>query len=221
MKCSLNIERKKLMNFKYLLFDLDGTLINTNKLIIDSFKYTLKKHIDLDIEESQIKRYFGEPLLITLERFSKDKAELMFKTYIEYNESIHDERVEIFQDVEYALADMDKSGHTLCVVTSKRKVLAKRGLEIFDLLKYFSGIIAYEDTSRHKPHPDPIIRALDLLNAKPEQALMIGDSEFDIGCAKNAGVKSAFVSWSEAKDYQDGIEPDYTISEISQLLNII
>lgn len=209
------------MKFKYLLFDLDGTIINTNKLIIDSFKYTLKKHVDLDVEESQIKKYFGEPLLITLERYSKEKAKTMFQTYIEYNESIHDDRVEIFEDVQPALEIMKKLGHSLCIVTSKRKILARRGLEIFNLQDYFSGIIGYEDTDKHKPNPDPINKALSLLNAKPEEAIMIGDSVFDIKCAKNAGIKSAFVSWSEAGDYQDNIVPDYTIGELSQLLDII
>ncbi len=209
------------MKFKNLLFDLDGTIINTNKLIIESFKYTLKKHIDIDVEESQIKKYFGEPLLITLERYSKEKAKLMFKTYIEYNESIHDDRVEIFEDVKPTLEKIKNQGHSLCIVTSKRKVLAQRGLEIFDLHNYFKGIIGYEDTDKHKPNPDPIIKALSLLKAKPEETIMIGDSEFDIKCAKNAGIKSAFVSWSEAGDYQDNIVPDYTISILSQLLDII
>ncbi|NLN48115.1 MAG: HAD-IA family hydrolase, partial [Clostridiales bacterium] len=108
-----------------------------------------------------------------------------------------------------------------CIVTSKRKILARRGLEIFNLQDYFSGIIGYEDTDKHKPNPDPINKALSLLNAKPEEAIMIGDSVFDIKCAKNAGIKSAFVSWSEAGDYQDNIVPDYTIGELSQLLDII
>lgn len=210
------------MKYKYLLFDLDGTIINTNNLIVNSFKYTLKMHMDLDVEDCQIKKYFGEPLLLTLERFSKEKAEAMFDTYIKFNEGIHDESVEVFKNVDSVLKNLVELGYILCIVTSKRKTLAKRGLEIFDLLKYFDEIVAYEDTVRHKPYPDPIVKALSLLKAKPEQALMIGDSEFDIRCAKNAGVKSIFVSWSEAGTYQNNnIKSDFTIDEFPQLLKIV
>ncbi len=210
------------MRYKYILFDLDGTLINTNKLIIDSFKYTLKKHLDIDAEDCQILKYFGEPLLITLERFSKEKAEVMFNTYIEYNERVHDKNVEAFENVDYVLKSLTNMGCIMSIVTSKRKILAKRGLELFDLLKYFDKIIAYEDTIKHKPEPDPIYKALSELDSKPEMALMVGDSEYDIKCARNADVKSVFVGWSEAAVHQNmDIGADYIINDIIQLIDII
>ncbi|MCK9216381.1 MAG: HAD-IA family hydrolase [Firmicutes bacterium] len=209
------------MKYKYLLFDLDGTLIDTNKLIIDSFKYTLKLHIDIDIEEGQIKKYFGEPLITTLKRFSEKKAEEMYDTYIKFNESIHDKSIKAFKNVDSVLMKLYKKSYSLSVVTSKRKVLAKRGLEICNLLRYFDKVVAYEDTNLHKPYPDPIIKALSLLRADPEQALMVGDSEYDINCARNAGVKSVFVNWSEAGFYQENIRSDFVIDEFPHLLDIV
>lgn len=211
-----------MIKYKFILFDLDGTLINTNHLIIDSFRYTLKKHLCVDVEDCQILRYFGEPLLTTLERFSKDKAEAMFQTYISYNESIHDKSVEAFENVDLVLKNLADMGCIMSIVTSKRKVLAKRGLELFSLLQYFEKVIACEDTIKHKPEPDPIFKALSELNARPEAALMVGDSEYDIKCAKNAGVKSVFVSWSEAGIHQNhDIEADYIINDIIQLIDIV
>jgi len=209
------------MKYKYLLFDLDGTLIYTNKLIIDSFKYTLKLHLDLDVEEGEIKRYFGEPLINTLERFSVEKAEEMYDTYIKFNESIHDKSIRAFKNVESVLKELYKRGYSLNVVTSKRKVLARRGLEICNLLEYFDEVVAYEDTDLHKPYPDPIIKALSLLHADAEQALMVGDSGYDINCARNAGVRSVFVNWSEAGFYQDNIRSDFVIDEFQHLLDIV
>ena len=210
------------MKYKYVLFDLDGTLINTNKIIIDSFKYTLKNHLDIDIEDREIFKYFGEPLLTTLERFSKEKAVDMFDTYIQYNESIHDKNIEAFENVDSVLKYLTDLGCIMCIVTSKRKILAKRGLKLLDLLKYFDKVIACEDTIKHKPEPDPIFKALSELNAKPELSLMVGDSEYDIKCAKNAGVKSVFVGWSEAAIHQNqDIEADYVISDIIQLIDIV
>lgn len=210
------------MRYKYILFDLDGTLLNTNKLIIESFKYTLKKHLNMHIEDSEILKYFGEPLMITLKRFSEEKAEEMFNTYIEYNESIHDDRVEVFGDVDKVLEEASKMGCIATVVTSKRKVLAKRGLSLFNMLKYFDDVVAYEDTKKHKPDPEPILEALARLGAKKEEALMVGDSEFDIKCAYNAGVDSALVSWSEAATHQDNsIKSNYVIKDISELIYIL
>lgn len=210
------------MKYKYILFDLDGTLLNTNKLIIESFKYTLKKHLDINIDDADILKYFGEPLMVTLERFSKEKAKEMFDTYIEYNESIHDDMVEVFGDVESLLKEILNLGCKTAVVTSKRKALAKRGLQLFDLLKYFDDVIALEDTEKHKPDPDPILEALSRLKAGKREALMVGDSEFDIKCAHNAGVDSAFVSWSQAGDYQDNsIKPDYIIKDLSEIIYIL
>ena len=212
----------KQMKYKYVLFDLDGTLLNTNKLIIESFKYTLKEHMNIDLEDSEILKYFGEPLMITLKRFSEEKSEEMFNTYIKYNESIHDERVEVFGDVDKVLEEVSKLSCKAAVVTSKRKVLAKRGLELFDLLKYFEDVVAYEDTNKHKPDPEPILEALTRLGAEKGETLMIGDSEFDIKCAYNAGVDSVFVSWSEAAGHQDfSIQPDYVIKDISELIYIL
>jgi len=210
------------MKYKYILFDLDGTLLNTNKLIIESFKYTLKKHLDIYIDDADILKYFGEPLMVTLERFSKEKAKEMYDTYIKYNESIHDDMVEVFGDVESVLKEILNMGCKAAVVTSKRKALAKRGLQLFDLLKYFDDVIALEDTEKHKPNPEPILEALSRLKAKKEEALMVGDSEFDIMCAHNAGVDSVFVSWSQARDYQDNnIKPHYIIKDIWEIIYIL
>lgn len=210
------------MKYKYILFDLDGTLLNTNKLIIESFKFTLKKHLDINIDDSDILKYFGEPLMVTLERFSKEKAKEMFDTYIVYNESIHDDMVEIFGDVEGLLKEILKMGCKTAVVTSKRKALAERGLRLFDLLNYFDDVIALEDTEKHKPDPEPILEALSRLNARKDEALMVGDSEFDIKCAKNAGVDSVFVSWSQAGNYQDNsIKPDYVIKDLWEIIYIL
>ena len=210
------------MRFKYVLFDLDGTLINTNKIIIDSFKYTLKKHLDLEVEGSEILKYFGEPLITTLERFSKFEAKDMYDTYIQYNESIHDENIWIFNNVDTVLKNLEDMGCIMAVVTSKRKALAIRGLKVLDLYRYFQKVIALEDTLRHKPNPDPILKALEELDGDKDKALMVGDSEYDIKCAMNAEVKSVLVGWSAAEAHQDpDMEPDYIIKDIIHLMDIV
>lgn len=210
------------MMYKYILFDLDGTLLDTNKLIIDSFKHTLKAHLSFDADEQELLKYFGEPLLKTLNRYSPEMADAMFNTYIKYNEVNHDNCVIPCEGVSCLIPVLKEMGCTLAVVTSKRKPMVLRGLRLFNLEKYFSEIVSFEDTDKHKPEADPILKALELLGAKNDEAIMVGDSVFDIACAKNAGVKSVFVNWSAAGTHQEVIaDPDFCINSIEELINIV
>jgi pyrophosphatase PpaX len=210
------------MKYKYILFDLDGTLIDTNNLIIDSFKYTYKTHLGLEVPEEEIVKYFGEPLIVTLGRYSKEQAEEMFNTYITYNEAKHDSSVSLCKDIDGLLKELKEIGCTLAVVTSKRGKIAKQGLELFDISKYFDVIVTLEDTELHKPNPAPVLKALEMLNAKPEDALMVGDSIYDIHCAHGAGVKAVLVKWSVAEGHQEeSATADFVVNETSELIDIV
>lgn len=210
------------MGYKYVLFDLDGTLIDTNKLIIDSFKYTYRTCLGLEASEEEILKYFGEPLIVTLARYSEERAEELYKTYIEYNESRHNDVVTIFKGVKELLEELEKSGYSLALVTSKRRKVALMGLDLFDIRKHFDVFVALEDTELHKPNPAPVLRALELLGADSQDAIMVGDSVFDIHCAHGANVKAALVKWSAAMGHQgDDASADYVVHDTDELLKII
>lgn len=210
------------MGYKYILFDLDGTLINTNSLIIESFKYTYKTCLGLDVSEEEILKYFGEPLITTLKRYSEEKGEELYRTYIDYNESRHNDRVTLFEGVQELLERLDSLGYSLALVTSKRRKVALMGLELFDIKKHFDVIVTLEDTELHKPNPAPVLKALELLGAKPEEAIMVGDSVFDIHCAHGAGVKAALVKWSAAHGFQgEDASADYVVGNTEELIKII
>jgi pyrophosphatase PpaX len=210
------------MTYKYVLFDLDGTLIDTNRLIIDSFQYTYKTSLGLEVSEQEILKYFGEPLLVTLKRYSEEKADELFKTYIDYNETRHNDTVTIFEGVQELLEELKKQGYTLALVTSKRRKVAQMGLDLFDISKHFDVFVALEDTELHKPNPAPAIKALELLNANPQDAIMVGDSVFDIHCAHGAGVKAVLVKWSAAQGFQgDVASADYVVHDTEELLKVI
>ena len=225
IKSKMNVKTKKgcvILRFKYVLFDLDGTLIDTNKLILDSFKHTIKEHLDIDVFDEDLLKYFGEPLIYTLQRYSMEKSHKMFETYIRYNEHHHDNCVLPCEGIEDGLAKLKDLGCTMAIVTSKRRDIATRGLKLFGFEKYFSTIVALEDTEKHKPDAGPIIEALRRLNADGGQAIMIGDSIYDIECAKNAGIKSMLVKWSMADGFQDRkIDADYIVNSIEELIDII
>lgn len=207
--------------YKAVFFDLDGTLINTNSLIIDSFKHTIKYHLNIDYPEEKIVKFFGEPLLTSLERVNKDKASLLLETYLKYNEKMHDDLVTSFKGVKEGLLKLKSKGIKLAIVTSKRKVMAERGLKVTGLYDYFDLYVTPENTKKHKPYGDPCLYALKELSLDKCEALMVGDSTFDILCGKNAGIKTCAVNYSliPKKDLKNS-GADYFIDDISDIVNL-
>lgn len=210
------------MMIKAVLFDLDGTLIDTNGLIIESFKYTIMKHLNKKIEDEDIVKYFGEPLLTTLGRYDKDNAGILCDTYRSFNNIKHDEMVREIDGVFETLSKLGEMGIKLAVVTSKRRSMAEKGLELFKLKEYMTAIVTPEDTKSHKPNPEPALKACEILGVDPSEAIMVGDSHYDILCGRNAGTKTCVVKYTalpleELLSYK----PDYAVDNISELVGIV
>jgi pyrophosphatase PpaX len=207
---------------KAVLFDLDGTLINTNKLVIESFKHTFRNHLNKEISESDIVNYFGEPLTTTLERYDKDNVEELLKTYKKFNEAKHDE---LASEINYAIEtikELKKINIKIAVVTSKRRMMAERGLKLFGLFEHIDLLITPEDTIKHKPDGEPAEKACDMLKIYTQEAIMVGDSHYDILCGKNAGCKTCVVSYTALPiESIMKYKPDYKIESLMELLNII
>jgi pyrophosphatase PpaX len=207
---------------KAVLFDLDGTLIDTNDLIIQSFKHTYRKHLNKDVPDSEIVVHFGEPLLATLARYDEANADILIQTYRAYNEAIHDDLTKEIVGVKQTLKELKTLGIKIGVVTSKRRELAERGLKLFNLYELMEVIITPEDTAKHKPEAEPVLKACELLNILPEEAIMVGDSHYDILCGKNAGTKSCLVKYTALPvDKIMEHNPEYAVDEIKDILEII
>ena len=206
---------------KAVLFDLDGTLVNTNELIIKSFEYTFKKHLDIEITRNEIVATFGAPLRDVMARYDANGADLMLKIFREFSEQYHDTLAESFEGVEEGLKLLKKAKVKIAVVTSKRINTALRGLNLFSLTKYFDIIVGPEDTKIHKPFGDPALKACRLLDVEPFEALMVGDSLNDILCGKNAACKTCLVSYT-ALDLNEVLKykPDYVVDSLTDILEI-
>ncbi|MDK2960686.1 MAG: pyrophosphatase PpaX [Bacillota bacterium] len=204
-----------------VLFDLDGTLIDTNRLIIESFQYTLKRHLGREVPAAEIVSTFGRPLIEGLRHFSPEKAEEMLQTYRRYNEARHDATTTLIPGVRETLSALKGAGLSLAVVTSKRRGLALRGLRLFNLEVYMDAIVTPEDTVRHKPEPDPVLKALELLRVNPKEALMVGDSPLDLACARAAGTYTAAALWSALpRELLLAEKPDFLLTKMTELLEI-
>lgn len=211
------------MKYRTILLDLDGTLINTNELIINSFIYTLEKYYPGKYNRETLIPHFGKPLYDQMALFSDEKvaAELV-EVYREHNLKNHDEMVKEYPYVKEVLNQLKNMGVTLGVVTTKMVKTTRMGLELFGLDSFMSTVVTYEDTKLHKPAPAPVMLAMERLNANPDSTLMVGDSQYDIQAAQRAGVTAVGVSWSiKGLDFIKQFNPDYIIDDFRDLIPIV
>lgn len=207
---------------KAILFDLDGTLADTNNLIFQSFRHTLAHYDILDVSDEDIYALFGEPLEYSMARFKPEEVDNMVTVYRNYNESRHDELIRPFANVQETLAELKERGLALAIVTSKRQAVAMRSLDALDLTPYFDVIVTPELTQKHKPDPAPVNYALNALGVSPNEAVMVGDSPFDIASGKGAGCQTVAVTYSKITPrLLAEAQPTLMIDSISDLLNYV
>lgn len=183
------------LRYRAVLFDLDGTLIDTRELILASFRYALGRALGRGYPEEVLLSGQGRPLREQMEAFCPERAEELTRLYTEFNLAHHDELAREFPGVRELLADLVAGGARVAVVTSKRRQGAERGLRRFGLLPYLAAVVFPEDTREHKPAPGPVQEALRRLDARPEEAVMVGDSPYDMASARAAGVAAVGVAW--------------------------
>ena len=117
--------------------------------------------------------------------------------------------------------ELKDRGYKLGLVTSRLKYTTGLGLDKFELAPYFDYVLTADDTDKHKPDPEPILLTLDKIGSLPEHSVMVGDTMFDLLCARNAGVKSVAVDWTIALTDDQKKEADYVIKTASELLEIL
>ena len=210
------------MGIDTVLFDLDGTLVDTNDLIITSFEYTLAQFFPNEKKEFNILPYVGEPLVETFSRIHPEKAAEMVEVYRIHNAEHHDELIKEYDGVYETVKELKQLGVKLAVVTNKLRQPALRGLEMARLDSFFDVVVTFDDVERAKPDAEPVMKALRQLGAEPESSMMVGDSQFDIEAGNRAGTKTAGVAWSlKGKEFIEHLEPDYVINHMSEIIDIV
>lgn len=211
------------MSIKGVLFDFDGTLANTTDLIIKSFRVTLQEKLRMTVTDEDITRYFGLPLRDCMAHFKSERADELTAFYKEYNNGCHDEMIRSFPKVTETLKVLQELKIRIAVVTSKTRAMTMRGLCVLKLDSYISDIIAVEDCTKHKPDPQIMILGAQCIDLAPGECLCVGDSPYDLLSGKAAGCTTVAVSWSKVEPqlFRSYIIPDYTITEMTDLLKII
>ncbi|MCL2522274.1 MAG: HAD-IA family hydrolase [Erysipelotrichales bacterium] len=208
------------MEVNTLIFDLDGTLIDTNELIIETFRRTfLEFYPDNIPSRTEIIEFIGPTLVSTFSKYAinvEDIADLV-AYYRKVNRELSSEYIKVFPGVTEALKILQNQKYNLAILTSKQSDVAKENLIFTGLDKFFPVIVGCDHCQNHKPDPEGVYQ---VLNFFPDHkgALMIGDNDSDILSGKNAGLKTVFVNWS-IKEL--GTPTDYRINTMNELLEII
>jgi pyrophosphatase PpaX len=209
------------LNFAGVLFDLDGTLLDTSGLIIKSFQHTFKVHYQREVKAADVYPFFGKTLRAAMEVLGPDKVDDLIATYREFNLAKHDELTTAFTGVVEVVQSLYSAGIKMGVVTSKTRGTALRGLRLFDMDKYFLTVVGADECTKHKPDPEPVERALKTLELSWQQCLMVGDSPSDIISAQQAGTKTAAVKWTHVPwTTISAAHPDYILETMDDLLPI-
>ena len=180
-----------------VLFDLDGTLIDSIGLIVDSFHHTLASFGLPPQGDATWLRTIGTPLRAALAPWARDEAMLdaLVTTYRAYNIEHHDARVRAYPGAREVVLELAAAGVRLGVVTSKNRRGTQRGLRAAGLAGVIEVLVCTEDVTRHKPHREPVDRALSLLSADREATLFVGDSLHDLYAGRASEVRTGAALW--------------------------
>ena len=160
-------------DIKGLLFDADGTLLDTYGIILTSMRHTVNGIAGGSYADEELMARVGTPLLDQMLHFSggdEGRAQELVDLYRKHNDGIHDEAIRPFPDTKEALAMLADAGFRMGVVTSKRHFMADRGLRMSGIAQYFDVLVASDDWPEHKPEPGPVLRGCELLRSTPRSA---------------------------------------------------
>ena len=204
------------------LFDLDGTIIDSIELILRSYRHTMQLHRanePMPPDEMWISG-LGTPLWAQFGQITEDKEEIerMVQTYRTYNLTHHDTLVKPYEGVVGEIRRLKEYGKKLGLVTSKLRDGAMRGLRVSGLDQAFDVVIGCDDVTNFKPHPEPVLKAVDELGAKPAATVFVGDSRHDMESGRGAGVKTAAVLWGPFdRAHLEDLSPDYWLEKPEDL----
>lgn len=212
------------MKIKGVLFDLDGTLINTTPLILESFRHTFVEFGLPVPAQQELVAGFGLPLRTAARAYMPEEmVEQFCSAYSAYHRSQHDKLIQPFDGVKEALEQLAERGIKMAVVTSKKRPMTLRGLGCYGLDKYIGAIVTCQDCEEHKPLPGPSLMALEQLGLSGSECIGVGDSPFDMQSARGAGCRTAAVRYTSF-DWnfilREG-KPDYVLNKMSDLVKLI
>lgn len=226
-----------------VLFDLDGTVVDTVELIRESFRHATRTVLGEELPDEQIMAYVGQPLMRQMVQLAPDHAQELYDVYREYNHRRHDELIRAFEGVEEMLEELRRLGKSLGLVTSKSADTTEMAFAVVGLREHFDAIVTASDTTAHKPAPEPLWLCLERLGvgggkqatggARADagasagaytgapRPIYIGDSPYDIQAGAAAGMATAAVTWGIfSREALQAAAPDYVLERPADVLRV-
>ena len=216
--------------FRAVLFDYDGTMVDTNKLIVDSWNHMYREYCGGTLSEDDVKWTFGIPLRDGIDEVMKRKGhsgfdlDALVQSYRSYQTQERLEQAAPFEGIAEVLKEMKARGALLGIVTSRQGRSFETGMRRFGFWELFDYMVTAESTSVHKPDPEPALLCCRGLGIDPADAVMVGDSVFDLQCGNNAGCSSCFVTWSFATSVEKAKAegaPTFIVDTPAELLELV
>ena len=218
-----------------ILFDLDGTLIDTTDLIFQSYQHAIRLILDRTASDEELYLGYGQPLsrafgaILDYQGLAYPPVEhaalveRLIATYREFNVAKHDSLAREFPGVRATIGELVRRGYRLGVVTSKSRNIGRQSLALIGAGPEFETVVFMEDSERHKPNPDPIFVALDRmrLRERANQAIFVGDSTHDLRAGRAAGVQTGAAMWGPFPPASLlALGPDHILASIESLLEL-
>ncbi|WP_027637625.1 HAD family hydrolase [Clostridium cadaveris] len=204
--------------YKCIIFDLDGTMLNTEEMNMIPLQRLIKEQLNKYISYNDLLKYKAYSGKKTLELLGFNDIEKSYSKWVKYvNE--YENGAELYDGFKEVIETLDKN-NILCGISSS-KTRAQYEIDFFKtgLQKYMKSVILAEDTENHKPHPEPLLKVAEILEVSPKEVIYVGDTFVDYNAAKSAGMDFAFAIWGASDT--NGIEADYNLNEPKDLLKVL
>jgi pyrophosphatase PpaX len=211
------------MRFPVVLFDLDGTVIDSAAIILASMRHAAKEVLGTEPPDELLMAAVGGPgLEAQMHALAPDRVEELVMVYRAHNEPLHDDLV-CCAGIDGVLVRLKDEGRRLGIVTAKRRATVDLAFNVVPLRHLFDTIVGGDETERHKPHPEPLLLAAERLGATPEECAYVGDSPFDIRAAKAAGMHAVAVTWGgiHQTDKLQTENPDALVDTAQDLYGVL
>lgn len=209
------------MRFPVVLFDLDGTVIDSGGIILASMRHATQTVLERQIPDDELMASVGGPgLEAQMRSFGPDRVDELVRVYREHNEPLHEELL-AFHGIAEVLVRLKEQGRRLGIVSAKRHRTVELAFAQVPIGHLFDTIVGGDETERQKPDPQPLLLALERLDAEPAQAAYVGDSPYDMTAARAAGMYAVGVSWGGIHDGADLVDADVVVDSAEELLEVL
>ena len=223
-----------------IVFDFDGTIADTNQIILDSWQAVYRAYTGENGPEDYIISTFGEPLYASMKAaFPNHDVEETVTIYREFQKTIFRDEIKAFPGMAELIKELKAEGYKLGIATARLRESTLVGIDAMGIGEYIDALVTVEDTEKHKPDPEPVLICMEKMGSTAEETLMVGDSDFDMGSGNQAGVITVMVGWSQAAKSADSVaktkldlqdqdpagkdifKPDYIIEKAEYLWGIL